>query len=128
MKNDRTVLREVAKKYLEIARNPVQDKRRERYRRFNDMEDVGHMVLIEPDADGVWQELIPEDMLQASDPLYREYEFLLRCLIYHANNFHDDKVFEPYLSMDMSGEYTGYHYGVKKPKNRMGLVLVGYVC
>ncbi len=123
MVNDVLIIRELAKKYAEIAHHPIQKEKRARYRRFNDMEDVGHMVLVIPDDDGVWQEIIPPATLQARDPFFREYEFMLRRLIFHAQNFMDDQIFEPYLTMDMCGEYTGYHYGEKNQKTAWGLKL-----
>lgn len=114
-------IRELAKRYAEIAHHPAQAKKRERYARFNDMEAIGPMVLIEPDADGAWSEIIPPETLRAADPFLREYEFLLRRMIYHFDNFHDDQVFEPYVSMDMCGDYTGYHYGLPGQKTAWGI-------
>lgn len=125
MNKDYVILRELAKQYREITELPIQSEKRERYRRFNDMEQVGPMVIIEADADGAWKEIITGDMLFTQDPWLREYEFLLRRMIFHAKNFNDDQVFEPYVSLDITGEYTGFHYGNKSQTSAWGIPLVG---
>ena len=125
MTSDVSVIRELAREYREITEDPIQARKREHYRRFNDLEPVGPMVLLEPDGDGAWKEIITENMLLVKDPFLRDYEFLLRRMIFHARNFHDDQVFEPYVSMDMEGDYTGYHYGKASQTSAWGISLHG---
>lgn len=93
---DREILRELAKEYMEIANDPIQDKRREQWTRFHGMQDRHGMVYALRYA---VNELFSEDVLQCRDPFFRFYEKELRSAIYH-HGFHDDVITEPFFTVN----------------------------
>lgn len=93
--NDREIMRGLARQYMEIASDPVQDQRREAWTRFHGMQDRQGRVYAM--RFGV-NELFSPDVLQCEDPFFRTYEKELRAAIYH-HGFGDDVISEPYLTM-----------------------------
>ena len=64
--NDRTLLRDLARRVADIAALPVQEQRRARWRRHNRLDaTVGPMILIFPE--GSWIELLPDVALTCED-------------------------------------------------------------
>jgi len=94
MQSDVAILRELAKQYIEIARDPIQDERRDLWRHHHNLEDTRPLVYIR------WflaaHELIAP-LLQCEDPLYRGHERQLRFWLLHAT-FADDYVLEPWVT------------------------------
>lgn len=122
---ERMILRDLAKRVAEIAAHPRQETLRKDWIKHNDMERVSPRVLIYPDVDGAWKEIIPDKELQTSNPFLRECEYQLRQKIYHWEHFHDDTVFEPVISLEYVGEYTGYHYAKSDQTSAWGLSIKG---
>jgi hypothetical protein len=120
-KKDRNILRELGLRYLEITQQPRQEKLRREWTKHNDMEKVEPRVLIYPDGDGAWSEILNPGELQTEASVCRFYELILRRKIYHYENFRDDFVFEPVIHVDYAGEYTGYHYGIPNQKTAWGI-------
>lgn len=91
--NDRTTLRELARRVADIAVLPVQEQRRARWRRHNRLDaSAGPMILIFPE--GSWVELLPDAALTCADEANRRIEWELRRRIYCHEHFRDDTVIE----------------------------------
>ncbi len=91
--NNRTILRELARRVADIAALPVQEQRRARWRRHNRLDaTAGPMILIFPE--GSWEELLPDAALVCEDEASRRIEWELRRRIYCHEHFRDDTVIE----------------------------------
>ncbi len=90
--NDRTILRDLAKRVAEIASLPMMAERRAMWTRHNGLERVRPMVLIFPE--GSWGELLPQDVLACGGEQARRIEWRLRSRIYYHEHLHDDTVIE----------------------------------
>ncbi|MDD4888492.1 MAG: hypothetical protein PHU85_01050 [Phycisphaerae bacterium] len=85
---ERTLIRDLAKRVAEVAALPVQEQRRELWRRHNRLERVRPMILVFPE--GAWQELMPDAALQCRDEQMRGIEReLRRRLYYHDHDLGD---------------------------------------
>lgn len=91
--NDRTILRDLARRVADIAALPIQEQRGARWRRHNRLDAaVGPMILIFPE--GSWVELLPAAALTCEDEESRGVEWELRRRIYYHEHFRDDTVVE----------------------------------
>ena len=91
---DIAVLRELTQRYVEICQDPVQDERREQWRRLNSLEQTRPPIYVRAFA---WHEMA-EAQCRCVDPLFREHENTLRYkLFWHT--MHDDSIFEPWITV-----------------------------
>ena len=90
--NDRTLLRDLAKRVAEIAALPVQDERRQLWFKQNRLERTRPLVLVFPE--GSERELLPPSILECEDGKARRVEYELRRRIYFFEHLHDDKPLE----------------------------------
>lgn len=100
---DITILRELARRYLEITQRPEQDVRRALWRKHNSLK--GDRPLIYTRQFG-WKEL-PEARLLCQDPFYQGHENTLRFNIFW-DSMGDDSVFEPWITMPARYACTGW--------------------
>ena len=94
-KNDMNILCDLAKKTMEVANHPIQDKRRNLWADLNSMRSHEVPIFI-LDPQYMWDEVCPG--LECQDPFLRTYENWMRLQLYHAD-FDDDFVTEKYLTM-----------------------------
>jgi len=87
---DRTTLRELAKRVAEIAAEPVMETRRKRWVEHNTLRSQRPMVLVFPE--GGWTELMPPEALTCEGEDARAIELDLRRRIYTFEHFADDSV------------------------------------
>lgn len=97
-KKDIELLRELAKKVSEIASKDIQEKRRELWRRHNNLENVGIPIYIRA---GGWEGELISPQLQCSDPFFRGHEFFLRKMIFQ-DTLKDDFIVEPWITQRAS--------------------------
>ncbi len=96
--HDVAALREVAQRYLEVAQDPEQERKRDLWRRFHAFED-GPVPIVAPFAGYYWWvKHLLDPHLVCEDPLLRGWEFELRRRLGHAA-LDDDTVFEPWLTI-----------------------------
>jgi hypothetical protein len=93
---DVTVLRDLAKQVARIAAQPVQDERRDLWRRHNSLQATRPLVL----SLGMpfWGEVLPDQQLQCQDPFFRAHERSLWQKIYQ-DRLNDDSVMEPWINV-----------------------------
>lgn len=101
--NDRQILRDLAKRYLDVAMAPVQDQRRDLWRRHNSLERTRPPIYIRAFA---WQEM-PEAQCRCADPFLRQHEDVLRHRLFWST-FDDDSIFEPWITVNAVHACTGW--------------------
>jgi hypothetical protein len=91
--SDKTVLRELAARYLEICGKAVQQERRELWRRHNSRQRTRPLIYVRAFA---FSEL-PESRCVCQDEFFRHYERQFR---HHLlwDTFNDDSIFEPWVN------------------------------
>ncbi len=106
MIRDRSILRDLTLKYLDLCNDPIQNKRRALWRQVNSLKSSRPVILTRRFA---FTEM-PESRCHCEDPVYRQYElFFRRCLFWGTLN--DDAIFEPWVSMKANLRCSGW--GVK---------------
>jgi hypothetical protein len=110
---DTTVIRELASHAAEIAALPVQEEKRELWRKLNSLRPSRPMVMIdqvcwnEMDVDG-------ELALCCQDPEMRAYEERLRRMLFQWKHFPVDMVVEPFIDVPMAVRNTGWGINVEE--------------
>lgn len=90
--NDRTILRNLAKKVSEVSSLPIMAERRNLWTRHNQLEKTRPVIMISPE--GAWGELITHKDMNCEGEEARSIEWQLKSRIYAFENFHDDTVVE----------------------------------
>ena len=103
MSNDREILRDVARRYMEICRNPDQQRRRADWRRHNSLKRTRTLIYVRAFA---WREM-PASQCVCEDPFLREQEDFFRKAVFW-DTFADDSVFEPWLTVQAVHKCTGW--------------------
>jgi len=109
---ERTILRDLAKKVADIADMPIMAKQRKLWKKHNDLKSHRPMMLIFPE--GSWGELLPHSVLKCEDGTARGIEWSLRSRIYYYDHFQDDTVIEKEWVVSKSIGNTGWGLS---PKN-----------
>jgi len=118
-RTEKDLLRDLAKRVAEIAAHPRHRQRAEMWKKHNRLEKVKPMVLVFPE--GSWCELLPDSVLQVSDPFWRHYEWHLRHLIYRWEHLRDDNVIDPTIRVGLVHANSGWGLpieSVPSPKAR----------
>ena len=108
---DVEIIRGLARQYAEIAARPIQQERRDLWRRHNSLKSDRPLVLAMYGYHNVWcREVFGEDTLACEDPFYRAHERNLRMAIFH-DQVGDDLIAEPWITQGASrrgpGGWTG---------------------
>ncbi len=96
--HDVGIIRDLAKRYAEIAAQPIMDERRDLWRRHNSLQHTRPLVYMRWFA--AWNEH-PESNLQCRDPFWQGHERFLRMHIVQES-IGDDYVIEPWISQRAS--------------------------
>ena len=125
-RQDKSVIRTLAKRVAEIAALPTQKENRDLWIRLNRLERVRPLVHVQAIAWNIWEELIPRDLLETTDPFCQGQELELRKRIYCWDNFRDDRVVDDLVACpiaihgDVSSDGFGVGTELKKPDDRSG--------
>ncbi len=96
---DIKILRDIVKRYMEIASQPVQEMRRKMWAAHNSLERRGVPVIF---SFGMWnkwcRDFFGDDKMECADPFYRSYERMFRMKLFHWEAG-DDTIFEPWISI-----------------------------
>ena len=113
MSADITILRELAKAYAEVSREPEQNRRRDLWRWHNSLKMTRPLIYVRAFA---WEEMAASKC-ECEDPFLRHYEGVLRHhLFWHT--LADDSIFEPWLTVDAVKTCTGW--GVEAGRHYSG--------
>jgi hypothetical protein len=96
--NDILIIRHLAEQYAEIARLPIQDERRELWRKHNSLQKTRIPILCSWYWGSLTDSTLLAEQLACKDPFYRGYEHWLRNMIYHTH-IGDDTIFEPWITI-----------------------------
>ena len=103
---DKIIVRELAKRYMELATDEKQKKMDQRMQDINDLKLVRPPVLLDEipwyqmDIDG-------ELTCECEDPAVRQVENALRIALYRRKHFRADTLFEPFWRVTMAYDSTG---------------------
>ena len=106
-RHDRDAIRELAELVAEIAALPVQEEKRELWRRLNGLRPERPMVMIDQVC---WNEMNVNDelTLRCEDADCRGYEQRLRRTLYQWRHFQVDRVIEPFVRVHKAVENSGF--------------------
>ena len=119
---DKEIIRRLAAEVAEIAALPVQEEKRELWRRLNGLQPARPMVTIDQVC---WNEMNVNDelTLACEDAECRGYEWQLRATLYQWRHFPVDMVVEPFIRVPKAVANTGFgvrvqeHVAVGDPTN-----------
>jgi len=89
-----TIIRDLAKRYVEVCARDVQRERRDLWRRHNSLQRTRPLIYARAFA---WAEM-PQSRCACEDPLYCHYESFFRYHLFR-DTFDDDFIFEPWLTL-----------------------------
>jgi len=116
--NDKSVLRELAKRYLEATCDPIYEERRALWSKKNNLKKMRPLVIASFGMWNVWcQEVFGDHALKCQDPFFRSHEQALRMKLFQ-HEVGDDQVLEPWITQratltsrgwdDIWGVHTGH--------------------
>lgn len=108
---ERTYLRDLARRYVNMCQHPDQDERRQLWRQHNSLKSTRPPIYIRAFA---WQEM-PEAELRCQDPLWRSYEDFFRRHLFW-DGLGDDSIFEPWVTVRAEHNCSGW--GVQAERRR----------
>jgi hypothetical protein len=106
---DRTILRDLAKRYLDICRKPAQQERRALWRRQNSLKGDRPLIYVRAFA---WGEL-PQSRCQCADKSLHPYETIFRHHLFW-DTLDDDSIFEPWLTVSAVHKCSGWGLPIKR--------------
>lgn len=101
--HDRGTLRDLAKRYVEVAAQPIHDERRALWRKHNSLKKTRPLIYVRTFA---WSEM-PDAQLVCRTPFARRYEDFFRRHLFW-NTLADDSVFEPWVTVQATRVCTGW--------------------
>ena len=105
-RQDKQILRDLAKQVAEVASLPVMAERRTMWKRHNALQRVRPMILVFPE--GSWGELLPGTVCQCEDEAAQRIEWELRRRLYQHARLHDDSVIEAEWVVGKAVKSTGW--------------------
>jgi hypothetical protein len=107
IKKDMEIIRDLAARVAEIAALPVQEEKRELWRRLNACEPERPMVMIDQVC---WNEMNIEDelTLRCVDDECRKYEQHLRRMLFQWKHFPVDMVVDPFIRVPKAIHNSGF--------------------
>lgn len=109
--HDREIIRRLAGALAEVAAQPVQQERRELWRRTNDLDPVRPMLWITEIPWREFQDGVDELRLQCENKRLRNVEHRLRCTLFTATRLKTDEVVSP--AFNVGKRIRGQGYGVE---------------
>lgn len=108
--HDKQIVRSLAAQVAEVAALPVQEEKRQMWRRLNGLRPVRPMAMIDQVC---WNEMNVDDelTLRCEDPECRGYEDYLRKTLYQWRHFPVDMVVEPFVRVQKAVHNTGLGIG-----------------
>ena len=113
-REDRALIRDLAHRVAEIAADPIQEVRRNLWKRLNRLERVRPLIQIQAIDWNIWEELIPRDQVRSTDALVRMQEMELRKRLYCWERIHDDRVTDDVIASPivLHGDIVATGWGV----------------
>ena len=122
--SDLNILRDLAKRILEISHDPVNEERRELWYKHNSLQKTKPLVLIESGI-GL-NDLVPGSVTKCQEGWAKGLELGFLKTIYHYENVNDDFVVEPYINCNWHVGVSGYGVDIKFEHGDSGTELSSY--
>ncbi len=98
-KKDLTILRNLAKRYINICRHPVMNERRFLWTKKNSLKLIEPLILVNFGMHNFWcREIFGDHKLECENEFFRMHERQLRMHLFHYE-IGDDWITEPYLTV-----------------------------
>jgi hypothetical protein len=101
--HDKTILRDLAKQYVELCAQPVQNERRMLWRQHNSLKETRPLIYVRAFA---WAEM-PQSECFCEEPFARQHEAFFRRHLFW-NTFDDDSIFEPWVTLQATRVCNGW--------------------
>jgi hypothetical protein len=95
-----------------LAARPRESEKADLWTRHNDLQNVRPLLFCDPENG--WNEIIPQNQILCSKPLFRIWEMALRKEIFWGSEMGDDRVIQPYF--DLPYNYSDSRWGVEEIK------------
>lgn len=109
IKKDIRILRDLAKKYIEICNKDVQKERRDLWRKHNSLKKTRPLIYVRAFA---WHEM-SQSKCTIVDPFLRQFEDFFRNRLFW-NTFRDDSIFETWITVQATRKCTGWGLSVER--------------
>ena len=109
---DRSILQRLAGKTAELAARPIEQQKRDLWRRHNALQPTRPVIFCDPENG--WNEIFPPESLLCTGELARLWEFRLRKEVFWGTEMCDDRVIEPYFDIAHVFTTTGWGLEVEK--------------
>ncbi len=121
--SDRTILRELAERYMDICRQDVQRERRALWRRHNSLQRTRPLIYVRACA---FYEM-PEARCVCQEQFLMEYEYWFRQHIFW-NSLNDDSTFEPWVTLPAARPPPGWGLDtpLQRPEDPRGAFKIDY--
>ena len=107
--NDREILRDLARQYRDLCADPVQDARRDLWRRHNSLKWTRPLIYVRAFA---WSEM-PQSACLCEDPFLRHYEGFFRNRLF-CGTLDDDSIFEPWVTVSAVLKCSGWGFNIHR--------------
>ncbi len=109
---DRTILRQLAAATAELAARPLEQQKRDLWRRHNALEPTRPVIFCDPENG--WHEIFPDAALACTGELARLWEYRLRKEVFWGQEMGDDRVIEPVFDVAHIFTTSGWGFAVEK--------------
>jgi len=100
MSSEKNIVRNLAKRYAEIAALPIQDEKRKLWSAHNALKPTRPMILLTYGMWNIWcQEVFGDAQMKCADPFLRGLERTLRMQIFQHEGVGDDSIQQPWFSV-----------------------------
>ena len=103
--SDRSVIRELATKWMELAALPVMAERKRQWKAVHDLQRQRPMILFET---GWIDGFVSPTEIRCEDPFLRRVEQSMRITVRHAEEVGDDLVVEPHFRIGWRMKFSDY--------------------
>jgi hypothetical protein len=110
--HDCAILRQLAAATAELAARPIEQTKRDLWRRHNALEPTRPVVFCDPENG--WHEIFPDESLTCTGELARLWEYRLRKEVFWGQEMRDDRVIEPFFDVAHIFTTSGWGYAVAK--------------
>lgn len=110
--HDRTILRRLAAATAELAARPLEQQKRDLWRRHNALEPTRPVIFCDPENG--WHEIFPDAALACTGELARLWEYRLRKEVFWGQEMGDDRVIEPFFDIAHIFTTSGWGFAIEK--------------
>ncbi len=122
--SDVEILRDLAKRILEISFDSKNEERRQLWYKHNSLEETRPLILVESGI--ALNDLVPDSELKCQEGWARGLESSFRKTIYHYEHIDDDNVVEPYINCNWHVNVSNYGFDIKREYGDSGTELSSY--